>query len=58
MKKLFDKFLKKLEKANKENFGNGKLDCCDLNKKGNNANKQNKEYVELEGKDYKVIENK
>ncbi|WFD09667.1 LDCC motif putative metal-binding protein [Tepidibacter hydrothermalis] len=36
MKKLFEKFLKKLEQANKENFGNAKLDCCDLNKKGNN----------------------
>ncbi|WP_099191820.1 LDCC motif putative metal-binding protein [Tepidibacter mesophilus] len=38
MKKLFEKFLKKLEKANKENFGNTKLDCCDLNKKDNNMN--------------------
>ncbi|CAH2212200.1 LDCC motif putative metal-binding protein [Tepidibacter aestuarii] len=37
MKKLFEKFLKKLEKANKENFGNGKLDCCELNKKGKNS---------------------
>lgn len=37
MKKLFEKFLKKLEKANKENLGSGKLDCCDLNKKGNKS---------------------
>lgn len=44
MLKWFKKFLEKLEKANKENFGSGKLDCCDLSKqlKNNNTKKQGK----------------
>ncbi|WP_434796404.1 LDCC motif putative metal-binding protein [Terrisporobacter vanillatitrophus] len=32
MPKWLEKFLKRLEEANKKNFGPGKLDCCDLNK--------------------------
>jgi len=32
MKKWFEKFLKKISDANKESFGEGKLDCCSLNK--------------------------
>ncbi|WP_432402507.1 LDCC motif putative metal-binding protein [Wukongibacter sp. M2B1] len=37
MKKWFEKFIKNLEDANKKSFGSGKLDCCDLNQKGNNT---------------------
>lgn len=36
MKKWFQKFIKNLEEANKKNLGSGKLDCCELNQKGNN----------------------
>lgn len=35
MKKLIKGWLEKLEKANKENFGSGPLDCCELSKKTN-----------------------
>ncbi len=42
MMKWFKKFLEKLEKANKENFGSGKLDCCDLNKQAKQGNAKNK----------------
>jgi len=35
MKKLIKSWLEKLEKANKENFGSGPLDCCELSKKTN-----------------------
>lgn len=30
-KKGWKKFLSKMEKSNKKNFGNKRLDCCDLN---------------------------
>lgn len=33
MKKWFKKLLSSIENANKQNFGQGKMDCCDLNKK-------------------------
>lgn len=39
MKKWFEKFLKKIEEANKESFGTGRMDCCDLNKASGNSNK-------------------
>jgi hypothetical protein len=32
MFKFLKKFLKKLEEENSKSFGNGKLDCCNLNK--------------------------
>lgn len=35
MKKWFENFIKNIEKANKQNFGNGRMDCCDLNRKSN-----------------------
>ena len=31
LKKWYDNFLKGMEKANKESFGDKKLDCCGLN---------------------------
>ncbi len=34
IKMAFNSYIKKLEKINKEEFGNGGLDCCELNKKG------------------------
>lgn len=39
MKKWFEKFIKNIEKANKQNFGNGKMDCCELNQKSNKPKK-------------------
>jgi len=42
MKKWFQNFLKKLEEANKKNFGSERLDCCDVNQKSNSS-KSNKE---------------
>lgn len=33
LKDKLKSFLKKLEKVNKESFGNERLDCCKLNKK-------------------------
>lgn len=41
MKKWFQKLLKSIEDANKQNFGNERMDCCDLNKSNKN-NKNNK----------------
>lgn len=35
MKKFIKNWLEKLEKANKESFGSGPLDCCELSKKAN-----------------------
>lgn len=32
MKKLIQKWLEKLAKANEKNLGSGPLDCCELNK--------------------------
>lgn len=40
MKKWFQKLLKSIEDANKQNFGDKRMDCCDLNK--NNGNHHNK----------------
>lgn len=37
MKKLFIKWLEKLEKANKDSFGDEKLDCCTV---GRNKDRQ------------------
>ena len=31
---LFKRWLQKMEKNNKENFGNQRLECCNMNKKG------------------------
>ncbi len=42
MKKLFKKFLKSLEEANKKNFGSGKMDCCSVNQKSNGSNTKKK----------------
>lgn len=36
MKNWFKKFLKKIEEANKKNFGDQRLDCCDVNQKSSN----------------------
>jgi hypothetical protein len=36
MKNWFKNFLKKIEEANKKNFGDQRLDCCDVNQKSNN----------------------
>lgn len=33
MFKFIENFIKKLGEANDQSFGNGKLDCCGLNKK-------------------------
>lgn len=42
MKKLFEKFLKNLENANKKNFGTGKMDCCSVNQKSNGTQTKKK----------------
>jgi len=43
MKKWFQKLLKSIEEANKQNFGTQRMDCCDLNKeKGKSTNNQQK----------------
>lgn len=42
MKKWFKNFLKKLEEANKKNFGSGRLDCCEANQKSNEGHKTQK----------------
>ncbi|SCY17017.1 LDCC motif putative metal-binding protein [Alkaliphilus peptidifermentans] len=39
MKKWFMKLLKSIGNANKSNFGDQKMDCCDLNKSKNKKNK-------------------
>lgn len=36
MKKWLQKFLKKIEEANKKNFGIERMDCCQVNQKSNN----------------------
>lgn len=38
MKKALKKWLDKLAKANKESFGNERLDCCKLNSEDNQSN--------------------
>ena len=42
MKKWFKNFLKKIEEANKRNFGSERLDCCDVSQKSKSS-KINKE---------------
>lgn len=45
IKEYFKKSIKKMAEENEKSFGNGKLDCCDLNKSNNGAkeaNSQNK----------------
>ncbi|MCR1898564.1 LDCC motif putative metal-binding protein [Irregularibacter muris] len=42
MKKWFSHFLKKLEQANKENFGSERMDCCAVNQKSNHDRNTNK----------------
>lgn len=42
MKKLISQWLKKLEAANKENFGSKPLDCCGLSKDSNNRKTKRK----------------
>lgn len=39
MLKFLKNFLKKLEEANSKSFGNGRLDCCELNKPNNISSK-------------------
>lgn len=41
MKKWLEKFLKKLEEANKKNFGTDRMDCCQVNQKSNVKPKNN-----------------
>ena len=44
MKNFFKNLLKSIEDANKQNFGNKKMDCCDMNQQGNpNAKKPGQE---------------
>lgn len=38
IKESYNKFLQNLAKENQKAFGNGKLECCDLNKKNNHSN--------------------
>jgi len=42
MKKIIKKWLEKLEKANKESFGSGPLDCCELAHKAGPVNTNKK----------------
>lgn len=37
MKNFFKNLIKKIADQNSKSFGNGKLDCCDLNKSNNGA---------------------
>jgi hypothetical protein len=41
IKDYFKKSIKKMAEENEKSFGNGKLDCCDLNKSNNTAKKAN-----------------
>lgn len=43
MKKWFESFLKKIEDANKKNFGSERMDCCDLNSKKQSTTAQSTE---------------
>ena len=36
LKEIFDNFLKKLAKANQDQFGNERLDCCNLERPSTN----------------------
>jgi hypothetical protein len=42
LKKWYDNFLKGMEKANEESFGDKKLDCCGLNSSKSKKAAQNK----------------
>ncbi|WP_279222270.1 LDCC motif putative metal-binding protein [Anaerophilus nitritogenes] len=42
MKKWFENFLKKLEAANKKNFGSERMDCCSVNKKNGSKSTKSK----------------
>lgn len=42
LKKWYENFLKGMEKANEESFGDKKLDCCGLNTDKNKNLQQNK----------------
>ena len=37
IKEGYMRFLQNLAKENQKTFGDGKLDCCDLNKKNNHT---------------------
>lgn len=41
IKEYFKKSVKKMAEENDKTFGNGKLDCCDLNKTNNGAKNTN-----------------
>lgn len=41
IKNYFKKSIKKMAEENSKTFGNGKMDCCDLNKASNAVKKQN-----------------
>lgn len=43
LKRWFEDFMKKLEKANKETFGDKKLDCCGLNTNQHKNSTHNKQ---------------
>ena len=42
MKKWFQKLLSAIEAANRKNFGEGKMDCCELSKKDKQKSKAKK----------------
>ena len=42
LKKWYENFLKGMEKANEESFGDKKLGCCGLNTNKNKNSQQNK----------------
>lgn len=41
IKEYFKRAVKKMAQENEKSFGNGKLDCCGLNKPNNTAKKPN-----------------
>ncbi len=43
IKNYFNKSIKKMAKENEKSFGNGKLDCCDLNKSNSEVKKADTE---------------
>ncbi len=43
MKKFFKNMLASIEEANKQNFGNKKMDCCDLNQGNNEKSKTSRQ---------------
>lgn len=42
MKKMIKNWLEKLAAANKESFGSGPLDCCELGRNSNKSQTNNK----------------